>query len=76
MDNNRYPRQCYIMLKHLDDIGRKTWVSNIRNVLYSFGFGYVWLSQDNGDTDSFLNIFKHRVCDCYLQKWHEVLKRY
>jgi len=34
MDADRYPLQCYRMLKGLDDAGRKTWASNIRHFLF------------------------------------------
>ena len=29
----------------LDASGKKTWVSGIRETLYKYGFGYVWLNQ-------------------------------
>lgn len=73
MGSDRYPRQCYNMLKLLDDNGRKNWASNVRMLLFSYGFGYIWLAQDVGDINYFLNVFKQRIHDCYKQKWHELL---
>ena len=71
MDTHHYPFQCYKMLKQLDDTGRKTWASNIKQHLFSFGFGFVWFAQDVGDSAQFITIFKKRVTDIYTQKWNE-----
>ena len=44
MPTTRYPKQCYHMLRRLDETVRKTWASKIKNVLYEYGFGYVWIN--------------------------------
>ena len=69
MQDSRYPKQCYFMLKRLDEVGRKTWATNIRELLYMYGFGYAWLAHDVGNDDNFLCQFKQRIIDSYLQKW-------
>jgi len=71
MSSSRYPRNCYKMLMSLDDIGRKTWVSQVKQLLFKYGFGIVWISQDVGDPGLFLRQFKQRVTDCMTQSWHE-----
>ena len=53
MSDSRYPKQCYYMLKRLDEAGRKTWATNIRELLYVYDFGYIWLAYDVGN-DVFL----------------------
>lgn len=58
MSNNRYPKNCYKMLKALDEMGRDNWVSKIRVLLYSYGFGYVWVMQDVGDVRIFILQFR------------------
>ncbi len=70
MPNHRYPRNCYLMLKAHDDMGRVNWASNVRNLLYKYGFGFVWISQDVGDITMFLYQFKQRIIDCCKQTWH------
>ena len=50
----RYPKQCYIMLKKLDDCGRHTYATELRNLLFTHGFGFVWISQDIGNTKAFI----------------------
>ena len=56
MDNRRYVKQCYYMLKGLDDVNRETWATKIRVFLFSYGFGTVWMQQGVGDTDLFISI--------------------
>ena len=57
------------MLKQLDDAGRRTWASNIRELLFTYGFGYVWIAQGVGNETNFIQLFKTRIKDCYLQIW-------
>ena len=70
MQDNRYPKNCYKMLTSLDESGRSNWASNVRNLLFMHGFGYVWFSQDIGDISMFIAQFKLRLIDCCSQKWH------
>ena len=58
------------MLFELENAGRDTWVTSVKQLLYSFGFGYVWLAQDVGDQQLFLNTFKQRLIDCHSRKLH------
>lgn len=53
MQDFRYPKQSYFMLKRLDEVGRKTWASFIRELLYMYGFGYVWIAHDVGNENYF-----------------------
>lgn len=69
MDNSRYPKACYNMLLELDIAGRTTWVTHVKSLLFSFGFGYVWVSQEVGHIGKFINMFTQRVQDCYFQVW-------
>ena len=38
-------------------------------MLFKFGFGYVWLSQDVGNSKYLLCLFPERIKDCYFQDW-------
>ena len=73
MEESRYPKQCDLMLKRLDDCNRITLATKIRNLLSRYGFGYVWLSQGVGDINSFVNVFKSRLKDNLLQEWHALV---
>ena len=57
------------MIDSHDNIGRINWVTSVKNLLYQYGFGYVWISQDIGDLDMFLKYFKMRLNDCKTQDW-------
>ena len=48
--------------------GSSTWASYVKNILFSYGFGHVWLNQGVGNEGHFIEIFKQRV---YMaqQKW-------
>ena len=73
MPQYRLPRNCYKMLKGLDDTGRNNWASAIKHLLYLHGFGNVWLAQEVGNIEVFLSIFKQRVIDCRKQNWEEAI---
>ena len=69
MENTRYPKSCYEMLRQLDSVGRYTWATNIKNMLYLYGFGYVWIAQEFGNDENFISLFKQRIADCFTQQW-------
>ena len=52
MPSHRYPKQCYIILKSLDDAGKNCWATKIKSLLYKYGFGFIWISQDVGDVNA------------------------
>ena len=62
-------KSCYLMLKDLDNNGRKTWCTGIKHILYRYGFGHVWLSEGVGQTELFLCEFKQRIEDISIQNW-------
>ena len=71
MEHHRYPRNCYIMLKRLDDIVRVNWVSRMKGLLFSYWFGYAWLSQEGGDINWFIHQFRLLLSDCMRHSWHD-----
>ena len=70
MNVNRFPKHCYDMLKRLDDVERTCWATHIKQLLFSVGFGYVWIVQDIGDKTIFIAQFQQRLRDIYSQNWH------
>ena len=69
MENHKYPNKCYNMLKQLDEAGRRTLASNIKELLFTYGFGYVWIAQGVGNESNFIQLFKTRIKDYFLQRW-------
>jgi hypothetical protein len=73
MPPNRYPRACYDMLFSLDQAGRSTWASSVRQLLVRFGFQNVWEAQQVENSIIFLREFKCKVKQAYVAEWeHEV----
>ena len=66
MQNNRYPKNCYKMLKALDEAGRQNWFSKFCNLLFTYGL----IAQDVGDIGMFTSQFKQRLIYCMTQRWH------
>ena len=50
-------------------INTVNWVSQVRTLLSTHGFYEVWLNQGVGDIKLFINVFKRRVDDNFIQKW-------
>jgi hypothetical protein len=51
------------------NLGRVNWASDVKRILYHFGFGYVWEQQGVTNCNSFLDQFKTRLLDCDRQLW-------
>eukprot|EP00745_Piridium_sociabile_P014995 TRINITY_DN220_c0_g1_i2.p1 TRINITY_DN220_c0_g1~~TRINITY_DN220_c0_g1_i2.p1 ORF type:complete len:782 (+),score=58.82 TRINITY_DN220_c0_g1_i2:69-2414(+) len=71
MDNHRLPYKAYKTIYNLDVNGKKTWVTDVRKCLYSYGFAYVWENQGVENIIEFIKCFKQRIIDCRWQGWHD-----
>jgi hypothetical protein len=71
MENFRLPKKAYNMQLALHNSGKVCWVSQVREVLYTFGFGFVWENQGVQTRNVFIRVFKQRLIDCHSQNWHE-----
>ena len=69
MDNDRYPKKAYKMLKHMHEQNRQTWASSVCYLLYKYGFDEVWLNHGVGDEKAFLKTFKEHLIANYKQEW-------
>jgi hypothetical protein len=74
MSEERLPAKAYKMLLNIHHKNKITWASSVCNILYSYGFGYVWENQGAGDRRLFLKIFKQRLIDCHLQGWESDMR--
>jgi len=61
------------MLKSLDDAGRNCWATKIRSLLCKYGFSIVCISQDVGDVNAFIRMFKHRVVNYCTLEWQAAI---
>ncbi|XP_052787930.1 uncharacterized protein LOC128222834 [Mya arenaria] len=76
METVKYVKLMYDKLcMHLEENPHfKSWAYNVRQLLQALGFNDVWLSQGVGDINLFLNMFKRRATDNYIQIWQSELR--
>ena len=72
MPSHSFPKQCYNVLKSLDDAGRNCWATKIIALLYKNGFSFILISQDVGDVNHFIRMFKHRGVNYYTLDWQNL----
>ena len=69
MNDDRIPKKAYLMLCRLDASGKRNWVTKVRECLFKFGFGWVWMNQGVGRMNVFVHTFQQRLIDCSWQNW-------
>ena len=73
----KYIKFAYMYQLMLNDIENKptcvNWASKVKFFLSSLGFNEVWINQGVGDRNAFLQIFKQRLSDSFLQDWNSRL---
>ena len=71
----KYIKFAYQLM--LNDIENKptcvNWASKVKFLLSSLGFNEVWINQGVGNRNAFLQIFKQRLSDSFLQDWNSRL---
>lgn len=73
MPDCRYVKKCYNLLFLDCTNGRTNWVTKVKNILFRFGFGYVWEQQFVNNIPSFISKFESRLKTTYEQDWHASL---
>ena len=71
MDHDSFPRQCYKEMYKTDKLRKTNWMIKVKNrMLFSYGYGCVWLTQSVGDEMQFLNSFRLRIEDNFRLEWY------
>jgi len=73
LPSDRFASMAYSMLKDMDDRGKVTWATKVKDLIFRNGFGNVWEAQKVGNKKNFLRIFKQRLIDCSMQNWSSKL---
>ena len=68
--HTRLRNSTYNLLRQTHANRGGTWVSEIKFLLYSLGFGNVWNQYSVGNIEYFLSAFKQRLLDTSGQTWH------
>lgn len=71
MSNNTLTKKAYNMLLDLHNLGFKSWVSHVHDMLHSYNFHYAWAQQHCNKSD-FLE-FKRVVQDKYIFDWSKAI---
>ena len=58
------------MLKLLDDYGQTNWATRVKQLLFTNGFGYVWLNQRVPQPNTFISALVQRLRDQSIQSWN------
>ena len=69
MNEKRLPYKACLMILHLDEQGKGSWVIKIRTTLFRFGFGYVWQNKGVQEVNLFIRCFRQRLIDNRWQDW-------
>ena len=51
------------------------WLNHIRKIINTNGFGNVWTSQNNVNSKWFINAFKQKLKDQYIQTWNALVNQ-
>lgn len=67
----------YVIMHSLNEQRKlKTkWLDNIRNIICTNGYQNVWESQHNFNVKWFINSFKQKLKDEYLQNWNSLVQK-
>ena len=63
MPDSPYVKKCYLLLKVLDEYGQINWVTKVRQLLFSNGFGYIWIELCVHNCRAFLTALEQRLKD-------------
>ena len=70
-NQNKAVFKAYKNQRFLANTGVKCWAKEVKDLLFSSGFGRVWIEQDNiPEPDLFLSEFSQRCIDMARQEWH------
>ena len=58
-----------LVLLSMNSPEQVTWVTLFKEMLFQYGFGYVWEQQSVQNENVFLRIFEQRLKDTFLQDW-------
>ncbi|XP_078607973.1 uncharacterized protein LOC144879949 [Branchiostoma floridae x Branchiostoma japonicum] len=74
MDNNRYTKKCYRLMYELDQVNRKSWVSQVKQLLFAYGLQEAWFNQGVGNIEECIHVFKKRVKRGAIQAWNNQIE--
>ena len=61
---------CYKIQTDFDEVYKRDWVNNVDKLLFSNGFGLVWITQGVGDEELLMKSIVLRLTDIAKQYWN------
>ena len=76
LEENKYVKCIYdMMIQDSQSFPNKpNWALHVKHLLTIYGFGNVWEAHGVQNAKAFLEIFKQRVKDTFVQEWHSRLE--
>ena len=68
-EDSRFTSVCYKYMLYMSENNTPCWVTNVKQILFTTGFGDIWLQQGVKDESSFLACFLQRITDINMQTW-------
>ena len=68
--------KCYQYQLELSHNNRPCWATSVKQLLFNFGFGDIWMAQNAGNWNVFWKIFKMRSADIEAQNWHGCVENF
>ena len=73
LPDERLPRKAYVMLRHLSDLGKKSWVFDLKIILQENGFADAWDQQSVGNMTTFLRLLRQRLVSRFQDSWQNAI---
>ena len=76
-EKNNIAKTIYDLIYHLKEIGKlkSPWLNNIQNIININGFRNVWNSQNEVNSKWFVQAFKQKLKDQYIQSWNAAINQ-
>jgi hypothetical protein len=72
--NNSLIKVLYMQGHNDCENGCKNWVYNVKTLLNSYGFGYMFYDAEVIGVRGFPELFKQRVIESFIQQWHVAIE--
>ena len=72
--NNCIMKVLYMVALHDLEANKHNWLFDVKNLLYTYGFGDIWENASHVNAKLFLNEFHQRLKDCFIQNWNSNLQ--
>ena len=63
LNRDRLLFKCYKFQHYKAERGQECWALTVKNILFSMGFGHVWITQGVANQQAFISLFKQRCTD-------------